>query len=75
MKTKSEPKFFAEKYFIYSRDMKFVAVANDSATAKLIASLLSSHTQNPLNSPVESNDRKASGECVCADSLAIGGSQ
>ena len=75
MKIKSEPKFFAEKYFIYSRDMKFVAVANDSATAKLIASLLSSHTQNLLNSPVESESGNASGECVCAESLTNGGSQ
>ena len=75
MKTKLEPKFFSEEHYIHSRDMKFVAVATDSATAKLIASLLSSHTQNRWNSPVESESGNASGECVCADSLTIGGAQ
>lgn len=75
MKTQLEPKFFSEEHYIHSRDMKFVAVATDSATAKLIASLLSAHTQNRWNSPEESDDRKASGECVCADSLTTGGAQ
>ena len=36
---------------------------------------LSSHTQNRWNSPVESESGNASGKCVCADSLTIGGAQ
>ena len=75
METKSEPKFFAEEHYIHSRDMKFVAFATDSATAKLIASLLSSHTQNRWNSPEESESGNASGECVCEVSLTNGGAQ